>query len=103
MLIKHFSHQIRGDFKQMKRTVFLVPKVCLVTQQANVIRQHSDLLVGEYIGEMNVDTWDMKMWQQQFESYYVLVMTPEIFRVVVTQGFVPLSKINLVVFDEVSC
>ena len=108
MLIKHMSHQIRGEFfideqnKGAKRTVFLVPTVPLVEQQANAIRMHCDLKVGEYIGAMNVDSWDKEVWKYEFENHEVLVMTAEIFRVIIMQGFVSPSKVNLLVFDEVS-
>lgn len=102
MLIKHCAYQVRAEFEAGgKRTVFLVPEVCLVAQQAKVVEQHTDLTVGQYIGNMNVDAWDKKVWNEEFSKHHVLVMTPEIFRRVISHAFVPLSKINLLIFDEV--
>ncbi|RWS16251.1 endoribonuclease Dicer-like protein [Dinothrombium tinctorium] len=101
MLIDHFSYQIRGNYHEhAKRTIVLVPKVPLVSQQAKVIRNHLDLKVGEYIGDMNVDTWDKNFWESELVENQVLVMTAEIFRVMITQGIMSLSKVNLLILDE---
>ena len=40
-----------------KLVVFLVPRVPLVFQQAQVIRINTELEVGEYCGEMSGDFW----------------------------------------------
>lgn len=103
MLIKHFAYQIREAFSAGgQRTIFLVPEVCLVAQQAKVIESNTDLKVGQVIGAMNVDTWSKETWLDVFDKFQVVVMTAEIFRIIAAQGIVPLSKINLIVFDEVS-
>lgn len=75
----------------------LVP---LVKQQARYIRTHTCLQVGEYIGEMGVDSWSLDKWHIEFGHYQVLVMTMTIFKNLVQQSVLPLKKVNLVVFDE---
>lgn len=96
MLIRHLSPQCLTDGK---RTIFLVPLVPLVSQQANVIRAHTDLRVGQYCGTV-YDNWTKDMWTQELSKFDVLVMIDEIFRRILYQGFISLSKVNLIVFDE---
>ncbi|XP_071962974.1 endoribonuclease Dicer-like isoform X2 [Antedon mediterranea] len=101
MLIKELAHQIRKPYNVGgKRTLFLVNTVPLVNQQAEVIRKHTNLEVGKYIGAMNVDLWQKDKWLEEFEKYQVLVMTCQIFKDILQHGFMGLSKVNLIVFDE---
>ncbi|CAG2100109.1 unnamed protein product [Medioppia subpectinata] len=97
MLIRHLSPQCLVDGK---RTFFLVPLIPLVSQQAAVIETHTDLRVGQYCGS-TFDSWDQEMWAQELDKYDVFVMIDEIFRRILGQGFIALSKINLLVLDEV--
>ncbi|XP_076355471.1 endoribonuclease Dicer-like isoform X2 [Tachypleus tridentatus] len=78
-------------------TIYLVP---LVIQQKDRIKDHTDLAVGYFCGEMGVDFWSVKEWETQFQENQVLVMTAEIFRIILHHGFMPLSKVNLLIFDE---
>ncbi|RWS31367.1 endoribonuclease Dicer-like protein [Leptotrombidium deliense] len=104
MLIDHYSHQLRGDYEESgKRTIVIVPKVPLVHQQASFIRNHLYLEVGEYTGDMKsgtCDTWDKQFWIEELKKNHVLVMTAEIFRMMITHGIMSLSKVNLLILDE---
>uniref|UniRef100_A0A667XJD9 ribonuclease III n=1 Tax=Myripristis murdjan TaxID=586833 RepID=A0A667XJD9_9TELE len=101
LLTKELSHQIRGDFREnAKRTVFLVNTASSVVQQAAAVRTHSDLQVGEYTSLEDTSAWTDKEWSQEMIENQVLVMTCHIFLHVLRNGVLPLSKINLVVFDE---
>uniref|UniRef100_UPI003AFB824B AncD1D2 n=1 Tax=synthetic construct TaxID=32630 RepID=UPI003AFB824B len=101
MLIKELAHEIRGPFNEGgKRTFFLVNTVPLVNQQAKVIRKHTSLKVGEYVGDMGVDSWNKEKWNQEFEKHQVLVMTAQIFLDILNHGFISLSQVNLLIFDE---
>ena len=71
-----------------------------MSQQASVIKMHTDLSVGEYIGAMNVDIWDGRKWHQEFQKHQVLVMTAQIFLDILHHGFMGLSRVNLLIFDE---
>ncbi|XP_006632316.1 endoribonuclease Dicer [Lepisosteus oculatus] len=101
LLTKELSHQIRGDFRKCgKRTIFLVNAASYVTQQAATVRTHSDLHVGEYSSLEDTLPWTEEKWNQEMTENQVLVMTCHVFLHVLRNGFLPLSKINLLVFDE---
>ena len=72
----------------------------LVRQQSEYIRKHTHLEVGQYIGDMGVDSWPRPRWLQEFNDHHVLVMTRAIFKDLLIRGFVHLKKINLLIFDE---
>ena len=98
MLMKELAYQVRPPFdKGGKRTIMLVPIVVLVKQQADVIREQTDLTVGTYTGSMAVDKWTAEEWEREFVKNQVLVMTPDIF---LKHNHLPLGKVNLLIFDE---
>ncbi|GFR13484.1 endoribonuclease Dicer [Trichonephila clavata] len=101
MLIREMSNEVRKPFVEGgKRIFFLVPTVPLVTQQTKTIKDHTDLEVNGYYGEMDVDSWSKDDWMEQFKKSEVLVMTAEIFRIIVHHSFIPLTQIQLLIFDE---
>lgn len=101
MLIKELEKDIRVPFEEGgKRTFFLAPTVPLVAQQQKAIQAHTSLRVGGYIGDMNVDNWDAARWHKEFVNSQVLVMTPEIFKIILHHAFLPLSRVNLLILDE---
>ncbi len=53
------------------QVVFLVPKVPLVVQQANVFEQHTPLSVRGYYGDLGVDNWDRSAWIAEFQEQNV--------------------------------
>ncbi|XP_032201058.1 endoribonuclease Dicer isoform X1 [Mustela erminea] len=101
LLTKELSYQIRGDFNRNgKRTVFLVNSANQVAQQVSAVRTHSDLKVGEYSNlEVNA-FWTKEKWNQEFAKHQVLVMTCSVALNVLKNGYLSLSDINLLVFDE---
>ncbi|XP_067335535.1 endoribonuclease Dicer [Channa argus] len=101
LLTKELSHQIRGYYQEnAKRTVFLVNTALSVVQQAAAVRTHSDLQVGEYTNLEENSAWTDQQWSQEIIQNQVLVMTCHIFQHVLRNKILPLSKINLVVFDD---
>ncbi|KAM8913374.1 endoribonuclease Dicer isoform 2-T6 [Spinachia spinachia] len=101
LLTKELSHQIRGHYNEnAKRTFFLVNTAVSVVQQAAAVRTHSDLQVGEYTDAKETSSWTDKRWSQEIMENQVLVMTCHIFLHVLKNKILPLSKINLVVFDD---
>lgn len=101
LLTKELSYQIRGDLtRHGKRTVFLVNSANQVAQQVSAVRTHSDLKVGEYSDlEVNA-SWTKEKWNQEFTKHQVLIMTCYVALIVLKNGYLSLSDINLLVFDE---
>lgn len=101
LLTKELSHQIRGRYDEnAKRTVFLVNSASSVIHQAAAVRTHSDLQVGEYFDVEQTSAWTDHQWRREITENQVLVMTCHIFLHILKNKFLPLSKINLVVFDD---
>lgn len=101
LLTKELSYQIRGDFNRSgRRTVFLVNSANQVAQQVSAVRTHSDLKVGEYSNLEVTASWTKEKWNQEFTKHQVLVMTCYVALNVLKNGYLSLSDINLLVFDE---
>lgn len=71
-----------------------------VVHQAAAVRTHSDLQVGEYTGLEETSAWTDQQWSREIIQNQVLVMTCHIFLHILRNKTLPLSKINLVVFDD---
>ena len=136
MLIKEMSASTRKSIHDGgKRTVFLVRtgsflngnlfrmtdevffSVALVQQQSEYIATHTDLKIGRYYGELNVDFWNREKWTHEFEEHQVLVFTAQVFLDLLNhnhfrkslriqqnridgRSFSALHKVNLLIFDE---
>ncbi|KAK9673490.1 hypothetical protein RND81_12G170800 [Saponaria officinalis] len=99
MLIRSFAYLLRRP-TQPYIAVFLVPKVVLVTQQAEAIEKSTDLKVGKYWGDMGVDFWDGSNWKVEQEKHEVLVMTPQILLDALRHTYIQLDMIKVLIFDE---
>ena len=78
----------------------LPPAVPLVKQQAEYISLHTNLDVGRFTGDMNVDSWSLQRWKLESDPYQVLVMTMTIFKNLILSKYMSFSDVNLLVFDE---
>ncbi|KAL9234863.1 hypothetical protein vseg_009681 [Gypsophila vaccaria] len=99
MLIRSFAYLLRRPTRS-HIAVFLVPKVVLVTQQAEAIEKSTDLKVGKYWGDMGVDFWDAANWKEEQEKHEVLVMTPQILLDALRHTYIELHMIKVLIFDE---
>ncbi|KAI3492942.1 hypothetical protein L1887_42437 [Cichorium endivia] len=99
LLIKSVCNDLHRQGKKML-AVFLVPKVPLVYQQAEVIRDQTGYQVGHYCGEMGQDFWDARRWQREFEKKQVLVMTAQILLNILRHSIIKMDAINLLILDE---
>ncbi|KAG0553066.1 hypothetical protein BDA96_01G563200 [Sorghum bicolor] len=99
LLIKSICDKMLKENKKML-AVFLVPKVPLVYQQAEVIRDRTGYRVGHYCGEMGQDFWDSRKWQREFESKQVLVMTAQILLNILRHSIIKMDAIHLLILDE---
>ncbi|KAJ6805125.1 endoribonuclease Dicer-like protein 1-like [Iris pallida] len=99
MLIKSMYADMLKENRKML-AIFLVPKVPLVYQQAEVIRERTSYRVGHYCGEMGQDFWDTRRWQREFESKQVLVMTAQILLNILRHSIIKMEAIHLLILDE---
>nr|KJB09575.1 hypothetical protein B456_001G150400 [Gossypium raimondii] len=99
LLMKSISDDLQKHNRKML-SVFLVPKVPLVYQQAEVIRERTGFQVGHYCGEMGQDFWDARRWLREFESKQVLVMTAQILLNILRHSIIKMESINLLILDE---
>lgn len=49
---------------------------------------------------MNVDNWRRDKWREEFEKHQVFVSTCQIILDTIRHGFLKISEINLLIFDE---
>ncbi|XP_028180116.1 endoribonuclease Dicer homolog 2-like isoform X1 [Glycine soja] len=98
MLLRSYAHHLRKPSPQI--AVFLVPKVVLVSQQAEAVKKHTDLKVGLYWGDMGIDFWDAATWKQEVQKYEVFVMTPAILLNCLRHSFLKLNLIKVLIMDE---
>ncbi|CAI9103564.1 OLC1v1002075C1 [Oldenlandia corymbosa var. corymbosa] len=99
LLIKSMSCEMQRKDKKLL-AVFLVPKVPLVYQQAEVIRDQTGYEVGHYCGEMGQDFWDARRWQREFATKQVLVMTAQILLNILRHSIIKMDSIDLLILDE---
>lgn len=85
-----------------QRIWFLASTVALCEQQFKVItRQIPSVQVKLLIGDSNVDSWSSQgMWAEFLLNVKIVVSTYQILHDAISHGFVSLSSLALVVFDE---
>jgi endoribonuclease Dicer len=97
MLIKHFAEEVEKPYSEGgRRTIFLANNVPLVIQQAEFIRSHTYLNVGEYygdklIGNKLLDSWDKETWTKELEKNHILAMSPQIFIDMLNHSFISIK------------
>lgn len=81
---------------------FIAPKVALCDQQHDVLSENlPGFLVKKLLGSDGVDKWkDQKLWDATLANVRVVVSTPAVLADVLTHGFVHISRLSLLVFDE---
>ncbi|KAJ7524239.1 hypothetical protein O6H91_18G083200 [Diphasiastrum complanatum] len=99
LLMQSKYEQLRRQQRKMA-AVFLVPKVPLVYQQAEVIRERTGFRVGHYCGEMGQDFWNKERWHLEFQSKEVLVMTAQILLNILRHSIIRMDAIHLLILDE---
>lgn len=85
-----------------KLTLFVVPKVAIVEQQADVVRLQSErcgVRVSTLSG-MKMDPWGATEWTRCVEDADMLLGTPEVFRRAFDRGFLKLEAFGLWIIDE---
>ncbi|KAK5174894.1 Dicer-like protein 2 [Saxophila tyrrhenica] len=81
---------------------FTTPSVALSMQQFEVISAHLPAyLVKILTGQVGVDAWtDQSIWDAVLTNVRVVVGTPKVLEDALTHGFVTISRLSLLAFDE---
>ncbi|KAF9126572.1 Dicer-like protein 1 [Mortierella sp. GBA39] len=89
----------RGPTKS-KISFFIVNNVPLVFQQAAVIRANCDAEVAMLCGAMDTKKFSDDLWGETYKKVDVVVVTAQILLDLFRHGFVQMSRVNLLIFDE---
>ncbi|GAA5839253.1 hypothetical protein JCM11251_006019 [Rhodosporidiobolus azoricus] len=79
---------------------FLTNSVPLVHQQAHTLATNTTLRVGKLFGALGVNLCSATEWKYNFEHFDVLVVTAQLILDSLAHGFLKMSQISLLVFDE---
>lgn len=80
---------------------FLAPTVSLCHQQFNVISlQIASVRIRLLTGNENVDTWNADEWGLAMEDVRIVVSTYQVLLDALSNGFVGINRLALIVFDE---
>ncbi|KAL7800300.1 hypothetical protein V8C37DRAFT_414204 [Trichoderma ceciliae] len=79
---------------------FLVEKVALCFQQHAVLTSNLEFPIGRFFGEMTGAVRSQEFWDKQFAENMAFVCTAQILLDLLACGFISMSQINLLVFDE---
>ncbi|KAG5887606.1 hypothetical protein JTB14_002615 [Gonioctena quinquepunctata] len=72
MILKSMSGKLLRSYSNGgKITIILVNTIALVEQHKKYILDHTNLRVGQYTGEMNLDFWPKNKWLKEFDKYQV--------------------------------
>ncbi|KAJ8328011.1 Dicer-like protein 1 [Batrachochytrium dendrobatidis] len=100
LLIEHMHSIQSPEAANRKISVMLVPTIPLVSQQAQYIKMHSKLRTGFSSEGVSMKKHDFKYWKCALEENDVMVMTAEILKTSLDRGYISISMLNLIVFDE---
>lgn len=96
MLLKYMA-ALPGN--ESKCSIFLVPTVPLVGQQANYIKFNSSLRVVKFHGGMSQESVnDRQSWSELVTNADVIAITPNMFQNYLDHGNLNLEMISLIVF-----
>ncbi|KAH0491956.1 hypothetical protein TgHK011_003357 [Trichoderma gracile] len=103
LLMRHILQkelQYRADGHKHQYAFFLVEKVALCFQQHAVLTCNLEFPIGRFYGEMTGIVRTQEYWDKQFAEHMAFVCTAQILLDLLACGFISMSQINLIVFDE---
>ncbi|OAR00112.1 hypothetical protein LLEC1_06789 [Akanthomyces lecanii] len=104
MLLRHVLEQEMENRSNgcMRRTAFfVVDKVALCVQQYQVVRANLPYSVTKFYGELQPMEQAQSHWDEQFDENMIIVCTAQILLDCLSHGFISMSQISLLIFDEV--
>jgi len=103
LLLRHtFAQELedRAVGKPKRVSFFLVDSVTLLFQQHAVLKANLDQPMDLFCGDMGCDLWSRDIWEKHMNENMVIVCTAEVLRHCLAHAFIPMEKINLLIFDE---
>lgn len=80
---------------------FLAPTIALVFQQQEVIKSQIQVQTRALTSLDNVDRWtDQSVWNKALKGIRIVVSTHAVLSDALAHGFVQMSQLALLVFDE---
>lgn len=79
---------------------FLVPTVALVDQQSATVESQLPLRVVKFSSAQGIDFWQPDQWLQEIKKADVMVLTPAVLLKMLEHGYIAISQLDLVIFDE---
>lgn len=77
-----------------------VDKVALVFQQHTVLDCNLGFKIEKFCGDTTRGVWSRAFWSEQFSQNIAIVCTAEILYQCLHHGFIHMTQINLLIFDE---
>ena len=91
----------KPEIDNSKKIIFLVCDTALIEQQKNTISLNLNLEVGTIQGKKNKKAKnDLTTFRKMWESYNLFVAIPSIVYKLLSRGFLKISEINMLIFDE---
>ncbi|ORY78132.1 hypothetical protein BCR37DRAFT_112367 [Protomyces lactucae-debilis] len=83
-----------------KLAFFLVDKVALAMQQSEFLQSSCPGEIGFLYGALGVDNYSKTQWIDIYDKHHAIVMTAQILVTCLARGFISMSEISLLIFDE---
>ena len=91
----------KQEIDKDKKIIFLVCDTALIEQQKNTISVNLNIEVGTIQGKKNKKAKsDLNTFRKMWESFNVFVAIPTIIYKLLSKGFLKISEINMIIFDE---
>ena len=91
----------KPEFDKNTKIIFLVCDTALIEQQKNTISLNLNLEVGTIQGKKNKKAKsDLITFRKMWESYNIFVAIPSIVYKLLSKGFLKISEISMIIFDE---
>ena len=91
----------KPEFDKNIKIIFLVCDTALIEQQKNTISLNLNLEVGTIQGKKNKKAKsDLITFRKMWESYNIFVAIPSIVYKLLSKGFLKISEISMIIFDE---
>ncbi|XP_041353083.1 endoribonuclease Dicer-like [Gigantopelta aegis] len=101
LVIKELAHHVRPTPKDGgKRTLYVSVSEVAAENQFLILQHHTDLTVGKYTIDDNIESWLPDKWQQEMGSHQVLIMTADACQFALENHHLSLSDISLLIIDD---